>query len=200
MGRVSMCNETLLDECYLCLLAQVSFILEFFLRWQRLWLLWTWRFFSRKLWGGPSRTQGRSSRTSLALCGVGPQGQGLCLLCLQPKPTKLAELLERNLVTLAAGGRIPGAKPVRVVWDPPRLFAAAATMPRSSAGHAQAQAAPGTIQVRGFVLSTGEWCPVSPPLEVTFEEVEGFEGETLEERVAAWAQATHDATQNGSGA
>ncbi len=29
MGRVSMCNETLLDECYLCLLAQVSFILEF---------------------------------------------------------------------------------------------------------------------------------------------------------------------------
>lgn len=64
----------------------------------------------------------------------------------------------------------------------------------------QAQAAPGTIQVRGFVLSTGEWCPVSPPLEVTFEEVEGFEGETLEERAAAWAQATHDATQNGSGA
>ena len=29
MGRVSMCNEPLLDECYLCLLAQVSFILEF---------------------------------------------------------------------------------------------------------------------------------------------------------------------------
>ena len=31
MGRVFMCNETVLDECYLCLLAQVSFILEFFL-------------------------------------------------------------------------------------------------------------------------------------------------------------------------
>ena len=30
MGRVSMCNETLLDECYLCLLAQVSFILGLF--------------------------------------------------------------------------------------------------------------------------------------------------------------------------
>ena len=34
MGRVSMCNETLLDECYLCLLAQVSFILEFAKLWQ----------------------------------------------------------------------------------------------------------------------------------------------------------------------
>lgn len=61
-------------------------------------------------------------------------------------------------------------------------------------------AAPGTIQVRGFVTAEGEWQAVHPPLEVTFEEVEGFEGETIEARVAAWAQATFDATTDGSGA
>ena len=65
---------------------------------------------------------------------------------------------------------------------------------------AQTEATPGTIQVRGFVTAEGEWQAVHPPLEVTFEEVEGFEGETIEARVAAWAQATFDATTDGSGA
>ena len=64
----------------------------------------------------------------------------------------------------------------------------------------QTQAAPGTIQVRGFVTAEGEWQAVHPPLEVTIEEIEDFEGETIEARVGAWAQATFDATTHGSGA
>lgn len=37
MGRVSMCSETLLDECYLRLLAQVPFMIAFFSL-----ILWSW--------------------------------------------------------------------------------------------------------------------------------------------------------------
>ena len=212
MGRVFMCNETVLDECYLCLLAQVSFILEFsLLRWPRPWFLWIWRSCNRKLWSGPWRIQGRRSRISRLLCGVDPKGR---------KPFSQCSPAQAN-----ERGRAVGAQPCDSCgrWSscwceacevaglrPPTAICtscdhAAIICERCrEAGRtweaSQTAAAPGTIQVRGFVTAEGEWQAVHPPIEVTFEEVEGFEGETIEARVAAWAQATFDATTDGSGA
>ena len=45
--------------------------------------------------------------------------------------------LEHSRAILADVGHTAGARAVRVVWDPPQLFAAVVTMPRSSAGHAE---------------------------------------------------------------
>ena len=51
--------------------------------------------------------------------------------------------LGHSRVTPVAGGRTPGARAVRVVWDPPQLFAAVVTMPQSSAQPAEKPAGHG---------------------------------------------------------
>ncbi len=208
MGRVSMCNETLLDECYLCLLAQVSFILEFF--------------FGMAAPLAPvdlDLLQQEAVRWALENPGVHLED----LTSPVRRGSKGARALFSVLTAAAnSAGRAVGAQPcdscgrwtscwcegcegglgpptaICTSCDHAEIICRACGDAGRTWASSQAQATQGTIQVRGFVLSTGEWCPVSPPLEVTFEEVEGFEGETLEERVAAWAQATHDATQDGS--
>ena len=115
MGRVFMCNETVLDECYLCLLAQVSFILEFSpLRWPRPWFLWIWRSCNRKLWSGPWRIQGRRSRISRPLCGVDPKGRKPFSQCSQLRPTSVGEQLGRSPATPVVAGVAAGARLVRL--------------------------------------------------------------------------------------
>lgn len=206
-----MCNETVLDECYLCLLAQVSFILEFFL-----------------VMASPlavvdlGELQQKALRWALENQGGGSPD-------LSSPGRRESELAAAAFAVLTAeansAGRAVGAQPCNACgrWTscwceaceavgqrPPTAIctscdnASIVCKGCREAGRtweaSQTQAAPGTIQVRGFVTAEGEWQAVHPPLEVTIEEIENFEGETIEARVGAWAQATFDPTTNGSGA